>query len=88
MALTLQAWQWWTLAAAYVLFFVLPAAWMARKAKRDGDSPFLWGLLVLVGSGLGVLEYYEHRAVLRRRARRAEKAKTREADPGAREGER
>ena len=88
MALTLQAWQWWTLGAAYALLFVLPAVWIARKARRDGDNPFIWGLLVLVGSILGVLEYYEHRAVLRRRARRAEKAKSKEADPADREGER
>lgn len=88
MALTLAAWQWWTLAAAYVLLFVLPAAWIARKARRDGDSPFLWGLLTLVGSVLGILEYYEHRAVLRRRAKRAEKAKSREADAAEREGPR
>ena len=68
--LGLAPWQWWTLGATYVVFFVLPAVWMARKARADGDSVFLWTLLVLVGSVLGVIEYYEHRSILKRRAKR------------------
>jgi hypothetical protein len=68
--LALQAWQWGVLAGAYVAFFALPAVWMARRARRDGDNVFAWTLLVLVGSFLGVLEYYEHRSILKRRAKR------------------
>lgn len=67
MALSLQPWQWGVLAIAYVLFFVAPAVWMARRAKRDGDNVFTWTLLVLVGSFLGIVEYYEHRSILKRR---------------------
>lgn len=63
----------------YVVAFVVPAVWMARKAKRDGDAVFVWTLLVLVGSVLGIIEYYEHRSILKRRAKRAEKAKSAEA---------
>lgn len=88
MAVGLEPWQWGALAAGYVLFFAVPAVWMARKARRDGDSAFLWGLLVLLTSLLGVIEYYEHRAVLKRRARRAAKAKSRDADAPERAGER
>ena len=69
-ALSLQPWQWGVLAVAYVLFFALPAVWMWRRATRDGDNAFAWTLLVLVGSVLGVVEYYEHRSILKRRARR------------------
>lgn len=87
-ALGLLPWQWGALAVAYVLFFLVPAVWMARKAKRDGDSPFVWTVLVLVGSILGIVEYYEHRAVLKRRAKRAEKAKSPQKDAAEREGER
>ena len=83
--LSLQPWQWAALAAAYVLFFVLPAVWMARKARADGDQVFVWTALVLVGSFLGVIEYYEHRSILKRRAKRAEKA--RQAAAGRGEGE-
>jgi hypothetical protein len=75
-ALTLAPWQWGVIALVWVVFFLLPAVWIGRKAKADGDAPFLWVLLTLVGSILGPLEYYEHRAVLKRRAKRAERAKT------------
>lgn len=68
--LSLAPWQWAVLAGAYALFFALPAVWMARRARRDGEGVFVWTLLVLVGSVLGVLEYYEHRAILKRRAKR------------------
>lgn len=78
--LSLQPWQWGVLGLAYVAFFVAPAIWMARRARRDGDNAFAWTALVLVGSVMGILEYFEHRAILRRRAKRAEKG---EADaPG------
>ena len=80
-ALSLQAWQWGLLALAWVLFFLLPAAWMARKARRDGDQVLVWTLLVLVGSFLGVLEYYHHRSILKRRAKRAAKAAGGDAGP-------
>jgi hypothetical protein len=70
-ALALQPWQWGVIAAAWVAFFLLPAIWMSRKARADGDeSPFVWTALVLVGSFMGVYEYYHHRSILRRRARR------------------
>ena len=70
--LSLQPWQWGVLALAYALFFAAPAAWMARRARRDGDNAFAWTLLVLVASALGILEYYEHRSILKRRAKRSE----------------
>ena len=72
--LSLEPWQWSVLALSWVALFLLPAMWMWRRAARDGDSPFVWSMLVLVGSFLGVLEYYHHRSILRRRARRAERA--------------
>lgn len=75
MALQLAAWQWGVLAAAYVVFFALPAAWMWRKARRDGDAPLTWALLVALGSVLGVLEYYHHRSVLKRREARVVRMK-------------
>lgn len=83
--LSLQPWQWGVLALAYLAFFAAPAVWMARKAKRDGDQVFVWTALVLVGSFLGVIEYYEHRSILKRRAKRAERA--REAEERRRGGE-
>lgn len=82
--LSLQGWQWGVIAAAYFVFFLLPGIWMARRAKRDGDNVFVWTLLVLVGSFLGVIEYFEHRSILKRRAKRLKKA---EGDAPAREGE-
>lgn len=73
MALSLAPWQWGVIAATWVVLFLIPAFWMARKARRDGDeSPFVWALLVAVGSFLGVLEYRHHRSILARRARRAQ----------------
>jgi len=66
----LQPWQWGVIAIVYAVAFALPAVWMARKAKRDGDNAFAWTLLVLVGSVLGIIEYYEHRSILKRRAKR------------------
>ena len=74
-ALSLLPWQWGILAVVYVLFFLIPAVWMWRKARADGDAPLTWALLVAVGSILGVVEYYHHRSILKRRAKRAEKAK-------------
>lgn len=79
--LSLQPWQWGVLAAAWVAFFLLPAVWMARRARRDGDAVFVWTLLVLVGSVLGVLEYFHHRSILRRRARRAQREAERASAP-------
>jgi hypothetical protein len=70
--LAFQPWQWGAIAAAYALFFVAPAAWMARRAKRDGDKVVIWTALVLVGSVMGIVEYFEHRAVLKARARRGD----------------
>lgn len=80
-ALTLQPWQWGIVALVYAVAFVAPAIWMWGRARRDEDNAFVWTMLVLVGSILGVLEYFEHRAVLKRRAKRAEKAKPAEAHP-------
>lgn len=79
-ALSLRPWQWGVLALAYLVFFVLPAVWMARRARRDGDHAFVWTALVLVGSFMGVYEYFHHRGILRRREARAAKAAPREAD--------
>lgn len=73
-ALGLQPWQWWVIAAVYIALFLVPAAWMWRKARADGDAPLTWALLVALGSLLGVVEYYHHRSILKRRARRAERA--------------
>lgn len=70
----LQPWQWGVLALCYVLFFVLPSVWMARKARRDGESAFIWSALVLVGSFMGIYEYYHHRGIQKARARRAARA--------------
>lgn len=70
--LSLLPWQWAVLGAAYVLFFVLPAIWMARRAKRDGDNVFVWTFLVLIASLLGVIEYFEHRGILKARAKRGQ----------------
>lgn len=70
-ALALQAWQWWVLAAGYVFLFLLPATWMWRKARRDGDAPLTWALLVAFTSFLGFYEYSHHRRILKRRAERA-----------------
>lgn len=70
-ALGLQPWQWWVIATSYVALFLAPAVWMWRKARADDDAPLTWALLVAVGSILGVLEYYHHRSILRRRAKRA-----------------
>lgn len=80
-ALTLAPWQWAVIAATWVVFFLLPAPWMWRKARADGDeSPFVWTVLVLVGSFLGVLEYHHHRSILARRQRRAAKAEARDPE--------
>ena len=70
----LSAGQWASLALVWVLFFLLPALWLARKAKRDGDEPFVWFFLAAFGSIMGILEYYHHRSILRRRAKRAARA--------------
>lgn len=80
-ALSLAPWQWSVLAAGYVLLFLLPAAWMWRKARKDGDAPLTWALLVAFGSILGIVEYYHHRSILKRRAKRAERAAQRDAAP-------
>lgn len=85
-ALTLAPWQWGVLALCYALFFVVPAFWMARKARADGDNAFVWTMLVLVGSVLGILEYRHHRSILKRRAARAAKAKSAQGDPGPEAG--
>lgn len=73
-ALSLALWQWIVILFAWILFFLLPAVWMARRAARDGDRVFTWTVLVLVGSFLGILEYFHHRSILRRRAKRAARA--------------
>lgn len=80
-ALGLQPWQWWVIAAVYVVAFLLPAVWMWRKARRDDDAPLTWALLVAVGSFLGILEYYHHRSILKRRAKRAERARKSQDPP-------
>lgn len=72
--LSLLPWQWSVIAAVYGAAFVVPAVWMWRRARRDGDNAFVWSVLVLVGSVMGILEYFEHRAILKRRAKRAGKA--------------
>lgn len=84
-ALSLQPWQWGVLALAWVLLFAVPSVFMWRKAARDGDNPLVWSALVLVASFLGFYEYGHHRRILQRRAARAEKAKTRQAEAGGRE---
>lgn len=81
-ALSLQPWQWGVIAVAYVLFFVLPAIWMAKRARRDGDNALVWTALVLVGSLMGVYEYFHHRSILKRREARAKKAAENEEAPG------
>lgn len=83
-ALSLAPWQWGAIAAAYALFFVAPAAWMARRARADGDKVVVWTLLVLLASVLGIVEYYEHRAILKARARRGDEP----PDYGATRGKR
>ena len=85
--LSLQPWQWGVLALCYAAFFAAPAVWMARRARRDGDQVFVWTALVLVGSFLGIIEYFEHRSILRRRARRAGKAAGEAAEPARDEPE-
>lgn len=85
-ALALAPWQWWTIAALYVVLFLGPAAWMWRIARRDGDAPLTWASLVAFTSFLGFVEYRKHRSILRKRALRAEKAKMRAADSVAHEG--
>ena len=72
-ALSLQPWQWAVIAVAYAAFFVAPAFWMWRRAARDAEHALVWTVLVLVGSFLGVLEYFEHRSIVKRRQRRAER---------------
>lgn len=81
-ALGLQPWQWAVIGVAYVAFFLLPAAWMWRKARRDDDAPLTWALLVALGSFLGILEYYHHRSILARRARRAARREEMEGPEG------
>lgn len=83
--LTFAPWQWGVLALAWVLFFLLPAIWMWRRAARDGDSAFVWTVLVLVGSFLGVIEYFHHRSILKRRAKRAARAEAAARDEAERE---
>ncbi|HVM46041.1 MAG TPA: hypothetical protein VM582_08915 [Candidatus Thermoplasmatota archaeon] len=78
--LGLAPWQWGVLALAYVALFLLPAAWMWRKARADGDAPLTWALLVAVASFLGVLEYYHHRSILKRRAKRAARQQARDEE--------
>ena len=70
--LVLAAWQWWVIAGTYAFFFVVPAMWMARKCRADGERPFVWVLLVLATSVLGIVEYYEHRSIIKRRAKRGQ----------------
>lgn len=79
--LSLQPWQWGVLALCYAAFFVAPAVWMAKRARRDGDQVFVWTALVLVGSFLGIIEYFEHRSILKRRAARAERKAAHDARP-------
>lgn len=79
--LSMTSQQWGILAAAYVLFFLLPAVWMWRKARRDGDAPLTWALLVAVASFLGFIEYRKHRSILQKRAKRAERQARAEKEP-------
>lgn len=78
--LALDAWQWGVIGALYLVFFALPAVWMWRRARADGDAPLTWALLVALGSILGIVEYYHHRSIMKRRAKRAEKVKRPEAE--------
>lgn len=80
-ALGLQPWQWGVVGVAYVLFFLVPAAWMWRKARADDDAPLTWALLVALASFLGILEYYHHRSILKRRAKRLERAQKSQDPP-------
>ncbi len=76
----LAPWQWAVIGACYVAFFVVPSFWMWRRARRDGDNPFVWTMLVLVGSFMGFYEYFHHRGILKARAKRAaRRAKAEEA---------
>ncbi len=68
---SLQPWQWGVLALSYILFFIIPATRMWKRAKKDGDNPFVWTMLVLVGSFMGFYEYFHHRGILKARAKRA-----------------
>lgn len=83
-ALGLQPWQWGVIAIAYLFAFAAPAVWMWRKARRDGDAPLTWALLVALASFLGILEYYHHRFILKRRAARAARAAEKQHDEALR----
>lgn len=83
--LGLQAWQWAVLGLVWIVFFLLPAAWMWKRARKDEDNAFVWTALVLVGSFMGIYEYFHHRSILKRREKRAEKAKSAQAQAGPRE---
>lgn len=79
---SLAAWQWGVLAAAYLALFFVPAVWMWRRARRDGDAPLTWALLVAVTSFLGFVEYRKHRSILAKRAKRAERAMRQDGERG------
>lgn len=79
-ALSMTPQQWGILAAAYVLLCLVPAVFMWRRARRDGDAPLTWALLVAFTSFLGFVEYRKHRSILAKRARRAAAAAS---SPGA-----
>lgn len=79
-ALSLAPWQWGVLAATYVALFLVPAVWMWRRARRDGDAPLTWALLVALTSFLGFVEYRKHRGIVAKRARRAERAMQQDAE--------
>lgn len=86
-ALSLAPWQWAVIVAVYVVLFLVPAVWMWRKARADNDAPLTWASLVAFTSFLGFFEYRKHRSILKKRALRAERAKTRSTDSLAHEGE-
>lgn len=78
----LAPWQWGVLALCYVVFFVLPSFWMAKRARRDGENAFIWTSLVLVGSFMGIYEYYHHLGIQKSRARKAAKRRAERAEGG------
>lgn len=80
--LGLQPWQWGAIALAWVVFFVVPSFWMWKRAKQDGDNAFVWTALVLVGSFMGIYEYFHHRSILKRREKRAERQKAKTGQTG------
>lgn len=66
----------------WVVLFLVPALGVRAHARRH-DRPWVrWFVLTLLTGPIGVLEYYEDKAITARRARRAERAEAeRVAEP-------